>query len=117
MRKAIFVLAIVAILVSLAVYLASPVSANTPDASISDAENMVPAEPVEPETVPAPVLEPSPVSEPEIIELEPEPTTEVVTLPFTLCYVTGSDVREREAPVDGKIVCKHQRGDVANGGA
>ena len=46
MRKAIFVLAIVAILVSLAVYLASPVSANTPDASISDAENMVPAEPV-----------------------------------------------------------------------
>lgn len=112
MRKAIFVLAIVAILVSLAVYLASPVSANTPDASISDAENMVPAEPVEPETVPAPVLEPSPVSEPEIIEPEPETTTEVVTLPFTLCYVTGSDVREREAPVDGKIVCKHQRGDV-----
>lgn len=111
MRKAIFTLVVFVILTGLAVYIAQPVNINTPDVSLGDAEIAVLVEPVKPETVLAPVLEPSPVFEVEMTEPEPEEPM-VVTLPFTLCYVTGNDVRERKAPVDGKVATKHQRGDI-----
>ncbi len=108
MKKVLFALLIFAVAAILIVNLAQPVSANMALESGDSTEDAL-EQSVIVETGPmrAPETTPDYVVEEDAVALLIETIS-----PYTACYVTGSDVREREAPVDGKIICEHQRGDI-----